>query len=396
MKVFVKALSTLLSKKWAAFLLMGMLLAGTVVGCQISRTPSNAPAIQPYRIIGYVGGGTEIWRIDAAKLTHINYAFAKINEAGQIYFDNPRSYQHMAQLQALKSKNPHLKLLVSVGGWGADGFSDAALTDASRRVFAESIIEMIKQYDLDGIDLDWEYPGQPGPGIVYREEDKINFTLMLKTVREHLDRLSNARGHTGPDRYLLTIASNDDQAYFEHTEMETLHRYLDFINVMTYDTFTSGSSMTGHHTGLYGSDHPGAAKRNAATAIDRHLRAGIPPRKIVLGVAFYGRGWNGVNPENNGLNQPYGAFDGAYAYSKLQEEYIDKNGFDRYWDAMAKAPYLWNPTDSVFISYDDVESLRHKTVFVKEKGIGGVMYWQHRHDPEEELLGEIYEGLLPE
>ncbi len=396
MKDSSRALRTLQTNGWIVLFGMGMLLASVGPGCQISRTPTNAPAIQPYRIIGYVGSSTEIWRIDASKLTHINYAFAKINENGAVYFNRSRSIEHMAQLQALKSKNPHLKLLVSVGGWGADGFSDAALTDSSRQYFAESIVEMIKQYDLDGIDLDWEYPGQPGPGIVYREEDKKNFTLMLKTVREHLDRLANARGRTGSDRYLLTIASNDDQGYFEHTEMEILHRYLDFINVMTYDFFTSGSGMTGHHTGLYGSDHPRAAKRNAASAIDRHLRAGIPPRKIVLGVAFYGRGWNGVTPENNGLNQPYRSFDGAYAYSTLQEAYIDKNGFNRYWDELAQAPYLWNPSDSIFISYEDVASLKRKTAFVKDKGIGGVMYWQHSHDPDEALLSEIYEGLLPE
>jgi len=109
---------------------------------------------------------------------------------------------------------------------------------------------MIEAYALDGIDIDWEFPGQPGPGIKFRPEDKRNFTLMLASLREHVDSLSDARGLTGDDRHLLTIASNDDQRFFDHTEMDRLHPYLDFVNIIAYDMFTSGSPTTGHTTGL--------------------------------------------------------------------------------------------------------------------------------------------------
>lgn len=367
-----------------------VLLGGSMAAWKAVHPVQEAPA---YRILAYVGSRTEMWRIDVEKLTHINYAFAHVNDNGEIYFRRERAAEHMAQLQALKARNPHLKLLVSVGGWGADGFSDAALTEASRETFAASAVEMVKRYALDGIDIDWEFPGQPGPGIVYRPEDKQNFTLMLKALREHLDALSDERGLTGGDRYLLTIASNDDQEFFDFTEMDKLHGYLDFINVMSYDAFTSGSPTTGHHSGLYRSAHPDAPTRTTAEAIQRHLDAGIPADKVVLGTAFYGRGWTGVRPERNGLHQPYERFTLFYPYSLLQRDYINKRGFVRHWDDAAKAPYLWNPDSTTFISYDDPESMKHETAFIREKGLGGVMYWEHSLDPTQELLGVLYEGL---
>lgn len=369
--------------------------AGTIllVGCQAGRAATQTVEASRYRIVGYVGGRAEIWRVDASKLTHINYAFARVNEDGEAYFRNPDAPAHLAQLQALKARNPDLEILVSVGGWGADGFSDAALTDSSRAKFSRSAVEMVERYALDGFDVDWEFPGQPGPGIEFREEDEQNFTLMLKSLREHLDALSDDRGRTGDDRYLLTIASNDNQRFFDHTEMDRLHVYLDFINVMTYDMFTSGSPTTGHHTGLYRSAGPDAPARTSESAITRHLDAGIPPEKIVLGVAFYGRGWQGVHPRNNGLHQPYEQFAGAWGYQEIMSRFTPEHGFERYWDDAAKAPYLWNADSLMFISYDDPESLRAKTAFVRERQLGGIMYWEHSNDPEEVLLTTIYEAL---
>jgi chitinase len=377
----------------AKCLLSAVLIGGFALSaCQTTRvTPSGED--YPYRILAYVGGRTDIWTVDAEKLTHINYAFARVNDDGEVYLHNPNSPGHLAQIQALKAKNPDLKVLVSVGGWGADGFSDAALTESSREKFSQSAVELVKNYGLDGFDVDWEFPGQPGPGIVYREEDKETFTLMLASLREHLDALSDQRGRTGDNRYLLTIASNDNQRFFDHTEMDKLHVYLDFINVMTYDMFSSGSSTTGHHTGLYQSEGPDAPTRTTEDAIQRHLDAGIPPRKIVVGTAFYGRGWSGVNPENNGLYQPYEEFAGAWGFAQIMRDFNESTGFQRYWDDAAKAPYLWNADSTMFISYDDPESLRHKAEFVRRMGIGGIMYWEQSHDPEQVLLAAIYENL---
>lgn len=367
--------------------------ATVLLGCQARRAATQTVEEPGFRIVGYVGGGAEIWRVDASMLTHINYAFAQVNDDREAYFQNPDAPAHLAQLQALKARNPALKILVSVGGWGADGFSDAALTDSSRAKFSRSAVEMVERYALDGFDVDWEFPGQPGPGIEFREEDEQNFTLMLESLREHLDALSEERERMGDDRYLLTIASNDDQQYFDHTEMNRLHVYLDFINVMTYDMFTSGSPTTGHHTGLYRSAGPDAPARTSESAVARHLDAGIPPEKVVLGVAFYGRGWRGVLPENNGLYQRYEDFAGAWGYQEIMSRFTPENGFERLWDDAAQAPYLWNADSLMFVSYDDPESLGRKAAFIRERQLGGMMYWEHSHDPEEILLTTIYDAL---
>src|SRR6185369_10173744 len=165
--------------------------------------------------------------------------------------------------------------------------------------------------------------------------------LMLKTFRQYLDALSDERGRKGTERYTLTIASTNGE-YFKHTEMEKLHVYLDWINIMTYDFYNSLTKVTGHHTGLYHSDKAGDSTRYTEASVKQHLDAGIPPEKLVIGAAFYSRAFTGVNPENNGLFQPYQRYAGDYSYSKLVSDYIDKQGFKRYWDDTASAPYLWN------------------------------------------------------
>ncbi len=373
---------------WRTVLIL-ILLTGV---CGIMLPPAQAVGQPKYRVIAYVGGRTNIYGIGAEKLTHINYAFALVNPEGEVFFRSPNAPAHLSQLQALKSRNPALKIIVSVGGWGADNFSDAALNDASRDKFAKSAIEMIKRYALDGIDLDWEYPGQPGPGIKYRPEDKQNFTLMLKTVRQQLDALSDERKRTGADRYTLTIASASGE-YFKHTEMDKLHVYLDWINIMTYDFYNSLTKTTGHHTGLYRSPGAGDSDRYTEASVKQHLEAGIPANKLVVGAAFYGRGFIGAKPENNGLYQPYERSGGDYPYARLVREFINKQGFKRYWDSAARAPYLWNPDSNTLISYDDPESLKAKAEFVRAHHLGGIMYWEHSHDPEEVLLNTIVEGL---
>jgi len=360
--------------------------------CRTARLPDVAPHRQ-FRLIGYVRGKADLSAIGAHKLTHINYAFAKVNGLGLAEFEDADSPAHLAQLQALKAKNPDLKIIVSIGGWGADWFSDAALTDASRCNFVASAMDMLKSYALDGIDLDWEYPGQPGPGMIFRAEDKENFTALLKMFREELDMLSDVRRRKGFDRYTLTIASTGGD-YFEHTEMPKLQQYLDWVNVMTYDFAGSWSSTTGHHTPLFRSASASPNEPSTETYVRQHLAAGIPSRKIVVGVAFYGRGWVRANRENGGLYQKVDRYqDDDYSYSRLVSQYLNAPGFERRWDADARAPWLWNSETGRFITFDDPQSLSEKARFVRKYDLGGIMYWEHSHDPQEILLDTLYFSL---
>jgi chitinase len=330
--------------------------------------------------------------IHAEKLTHVNFAFARIGQDGRVALADAGIEANLLRLVGLKKTNPHLKIIISVGGWEADGFSDAALTDASRAVFADSAVALVRKYSLDGVDLDWEYPGQGVAGIKYRSEDKQNFTRLLKALRGKLDLASAAQGRSGENRYSLSIASADRE-YFEHTEMGLLHVYLDWINVMSYDFFNSLTPTTGHHAGLYKAALAAPTDRDADSSVKQHLAAGIPPEKIVLGVAFYGRGFTGVRPINNGLNQLYEHFEAAHDYSELESSFIGRQGFVRYWDDRAKAPYLWNSASRTFITYDDPQSIRIKAQYVKARHLGGMMFWELSEDRNDELLNAIVGSL---
>jgi chitinase len=342
------------------------------------------------RVVAYIQGGTIPAVIHAEKLTHLNYSFAHI-DAGRALLDLPGAAADLARLRALKRQNPRLKVIVSVGGWLADGFSDAALTDSSRRTFADSAVTLLREYELDGIDLDWEYPGQGVAGIKYRDADKQNFTLLLKTLREELDAARAARGRTGGERYLLTIAGADRE-YFDHVEMSKLHVYLDWVNEMAYDFFNSLTPTTGHQAGLYRAEFATATDRNGDAAVKQYLAAGVPSEKIVVGVPFYGRGFTGVTARNNGVNQPYERYEDDHSYAELSEKFIGKHGFVRYWDGRADAPYLWNSTSRTLISYDDPQSIAIKACYVREHHLGGMMFWDLGSDRNDELLNVIARG----
>jgi chitinase len=332
------------------------------------------------RVVAYVIGWQNPPQIDPTRLTHINFAFGKI-AGGKVVLPSPGVAGNLAYLRSLKDGNPRLKVLLSVGGWEAEGFSDAALSPESRGVFAESVVALLREHSLDGVDIDWEYPGQSVAGIKSRPEDKQNFTALLQTLRA---RLGN--------RYLLTIASADRE-YFDFTEMDQLHVYLDYINVMTYDFFNALTPTTGHHAGLYASRYAAPSDRNAQRSIEQHLAAGIPPDKLVLGVAFYGRGFAGVRPEHHGLNQPYERFEAAHPYAELVQKFIGRDGFVREWDTQAQAPFLWNAQTRAFITYDDPQSIGIKAQYVRQHRLGGVMFWELSQDLNGELLNAIVTGL---
>jgi chitinase len=344
-----------------------------------------------HRVVAYLASWSIPPVIHAEKLTHINFAFAHIDKTGHVLFENPGIGDGLRNLQTLKKQNPALKLIVSVGGWQAEGFSDAALTVSSRLEFARGAVQLLREYALDGIDLDWEYPGQGVAGIKYRAEDKQNFTLLLKTLREQLDLQSDGQKRTGSNRYTLTIAAADRE-YFDHTEMDKVHVYVDWINLMSYDFFNSLTPTTGHHAGLYRSEHAASGDRNADAAVNQYLAAGVPADKIVLGVAFYGRGFAGVTALNNGVNQPYERFEGEHSYAELAEKFIGKQGFVRYWDAGAQAAYLWNGASRIFITYDDPQSIAIKARYALDRHLGGIMFWELSQDRDGTLLDVIVRG----
>jgi chitinase len=199
------------TKAYAALLLYWSFCATDfcVAGEVIDATPQPAH----YRVVGYLAGWASPPLIHPEKLTHINFAFARFGLDGHVALADTRMEANLLRLRALKKTNPRLKLIISIGGWQAEGFSDAALTDTSRAAFADSAVEFVRQYSLDGVDIDWEYPGQGVAGIKYRAEDRHNFSLLLQALRDKLDLASAADGRIRENRYSLSVASRGSRIF---------------------------------------------------------------------------------------------------------------------------------------------------------------------------------------
>lgn len=340
---------------------------------------------QKYIVAGYAVDSKlpDITREDLMKLTHLNVAFGHVR-SDEISTDH---LKHMDVLRKIKREHPQLTILLSVGGWSAGGFSEAASTEEGRNRMADSAVRVLTDYPFDGIDLDWEYPCYGEAGIASSPDDKTNFTLLLKTIREALDR----KGTNDGRHYLLTIAAGADQYYVDGTEMDQVQQYLDFVQLMTYDMRGGFQILTGHHTNLY-TPTGDLFRISTDASVNLFIRAGVPKEKIVIGAAFYSRIWHQVPGRDNGLHQMAGS-TGGYGpdFTTLTAEYIDKNDYIRYWDSEAKAPYLFNGTN--FISYDDEQSLQHKCDYVKHNELGGIMFWEYGCDETHRLLDAIYKGL---
>lgn len=335
-----------------------------------------------HRIIGYVGikDLPILKEEDIKRLDIINLAFGHVNE-GIVTWDHRGNLEYIEKARVI---NPHIKFILSVGGWSAGGFSEAASTESNRKNFAISAAELVKEYKLDGIDIDWEYPCYSVAGIGASKADKENYTLLLEALRKELDRLE--------DKYhMLTIAVGAGDYFTRCTEMDKAQVYLDYVQLMTYDLRGGFQVVTGHHSNLY-TNQVDLFNFSVDQAVKTFLEAGVPKEKLVIGVAFYSREWRGVPDVDNGYMQ-MAKTTGGYgpSYHALVEEYVNKNDYVRYWDDEAKAPYLFNGNH--FISYEDEESIAHKVAYMKEQGLGGVMYWEYCCDKTFTLTGWIHKQV---
>lgn len=355
--------------------------------CRSQTTHDTVQSGQEFVVIGYVPGYSGVLdetAIDAGKLTHINYAFVNVRDSMAWLENIAIDTVNFSKLNRLKTTNPDLKILFSVGGWSwSENFSDAVLTESSRRKFAKSNVAIVERYDLDGVDIDWEYPGMKGQDNIFRAEDKENFTLMFKSIREELDALSLKTGKA----YQLTTAIPCFTRFIEGTEMAKAQQYLDYINLMAYDFYVSGDTA-GHHSNLYPSEDY-YKEQSGDRAFKEYTKAGVPAEKLVLGIPFYGRSWYMKTTDHHGINRRVDSVGRAGGYTFVKDSMAVRPGFARHWDENAKAPYLFNSETRQLVSYDDEESVAIKCAYVKEKGMAGVMFWQYASDPKGYLLTAI-------
>lgn len=353
--------------------------------------------------------------IDATLLTHINFAFANLNSDGKIIIGDSwvdvekpfgsdtwegaaDSRGHFNQLKLLKQKYPHLKTLISVGGWTwSNNFSAVAANETSRNQFAASAVEFLTKYGFDGLDIDWEFPVEGGNNIPHSPSDKENYTKLLAVTRKAFDEQSKKDGKT----YLLTIAGGPNPSFTKNTELTKMMEYLDYINIMSYDYHGGWEDKTGYNAPLYSTDPKDPLC--VTNTVEAYIKAGVKPEDLNLGLAFYGRGWGNVSSgKTDGYLQPgkaptavgygSGTWEGAcFDYIDLAENYVGKNGYKRYFDEKALVPYLYNGSN--FITYDDEESITKKLEYADSQNLGGVMFWEFTGDKKltlQKIIAEFY------
>lgn len=365
--------------RWMATLLLPLL-------CAVSSIAIADASPSSYRVVGYATGWEPAQTKDVGKIDTLIFAFAQFKD-GRVTLDD----KHAADLQkllALKTENPKLKVDVSVGGWTTGGFSEAASTAEGRQLFADTAAQMLSSQHADGLDVDWEYPGHSESGIKSSPDDKANFTLLLKAIRASLDRAGSKDGK----HYTLSVAIADGP-FVSGIDIPAINPLLDWFNLMTYDFVNANTPTTGHHTGLHASPLIKGDGRTTDRAVKQFLAAGVPPQKLLIGAAMYGREFADVKPEHDGLYQTYGHFQDMVPWPVLKQRFINKQGYVRHWDDVAQAPWLWNAKTHSFITYDDPQSMAAKAAYVKAEHLGGIMYWEQTTDPTDELLDAMWKSL---
>nr|WP_159433219.1 glycosyl hydrolase family 18 protein [Clostridium cavendishii] len=381
--------------------------------------------------------GYEVSDIPWDKVTHVNYAFATIKDGKVAIFDNFAATEksfgekwdspykgNYGQIKKFKQQHPNTKVLISVGGWSqSGGFHDAAATEQSRKVFADSAVEFIRTWGFDGVDIDWEYPTFKRDGDKVDnpndqgtpkadESEKQTFTLLLKSLRESLDSASK----TDNKKYQLTAAVGCGQDKIEKTEPDKYAQYLDFINVMTYDMRGAWENKTGHQSPLYKNPYDPSSplikeNYNVDAAMKKFESYGISKNKLIVGSPYYSRGWTGVKNDGPIKDLPglfatatggaKGIWDGGRAAGNHPFYYLKSTlendpSFKKYRDPYSKVPYLYSESKGEMYTYEDEISLWEKVSYVKQNNYGGIIAWELSGDYPSKgstLTDVIYNGF---
>jgi chitinase len=438
-------------------LVVGTVLALGVVGLAGTAMAGDNSADHrggnsQFKRVGYftqwgIYSGNFVKRVDttgqAAKLTHVNYAFGNVNADGKCFEVNLAGqgdawadYQRPAtvddavdgvadsfgqplagnflQLKKLKAKHPGLKVLMSLGGFTwSKFFSDAALTPASRKAFVASCVDLFIKGNLpqlpddpttggpgvaagvfDGFDLDWEWPANNLIGGTARPEDKANFTALLAEFRSQLDAYGRkVHKHFDLTAFLPAAAANIDNGFDVHK----IFRSLDFGTVQGYDFHGTWEMQTNQQSAIRApKGDPVPNDFTDQSTIDAWVKRGAPRDELVLGLPYYSRGWTGVANVNHGLFQmssgpaPGPVEAGIANYKDLAPKVGPTLKLFR--DRRAGFSWLYDGTN--FWTFDDPTMMRQKVDFIRDNRLGGSMVWSLDGDDDQGTLTDtLFRGL---
>ncbi|ORY40253.1 glycoside hydrolase [Rhizoclosmatium globosum] len=354
-------------------------------------------------------------------ITDINYSFFDLREKGGFlvptssdpWADTDKRYGpgegvapadsdadgyfgQFGQFMKLKRQGKRFRFGLSIGGWTfSKHFSSSVRTPEARSAFVNEIIAILSRYPglFDRIDFDWEYISPVGinfgdPGNETHPEDANNFSLLLQLLRQCLDSTNNSNIE-------LSACVVGDPAKMDALPLGAMCQYLATINIMTYDFASSawGSCLAGHQTNLKSTPY---APLSIERGVDFLIGKGVPPSKLIIGVAYYSRAFAntaGLGQPSSGSSPDKSWEDGVVDYKALPVA-----GATEYWDDLAKATYSYDPAKRVLSSYDSVESVRAKCAYVHEKGLAGIIVWESSADfpisHPRSLTAALHAGLI--
>ena len=327
----------------------------------------SQPSSQQISVIGYYSGdAAKIVDYPVEKLTHIIFSFCHL-KGNRLWVNNARDTLTIQQLVRLKSRNPSLKVLLSLGGWGGcETCSPVFSTRKGRKQFARSVKKASRYFKTDGIDIDWEYPAIPGyPGHAFSAGDKANFTKLVQALHKKLG-----------DKEVSFAAGGFTQFLAASIDWKKVTPLVSRINLMTYDLVHGASTVSGHHTPLYSTPQQIESADHAVRFLDS---VGVPRNKMVIGAAFYSRIFDVTSDTLFGLYQP-GKFSRAIPYKSFNLDSLQRETFVSYWDDMAKAPYLYSASKKQLITGDSEQSIISKTNYAVAQKLNGIMFWQLADD----------------
>lgn len=287
----------------------------------------------------------------------------------------------LSRFYEIKHNNRNVKVSMSIGGWSnKDNFACGLANTEKLTRFVQTAIDMMMKYGFDGIDLDWEYPSNPKEATIY--------LTLVRQLRYALRQVELEK-ELAQDTFLLTMACPAYDEKLDLLDINDIDQYLSFWNMMTYDFSGEWSSIAGYHCNLYKTKEDELC---ADDAIKYMIKKGVDSRKLILGMAMYGRPQ--AHTEGYGFKAhgvPSGTEDGCFMYNKLPLP-----GCKELYNRDVVSAYCYSAKDKVFCSYDNVESVRIKAIYVRNKRLGGGMFWESRGDLRQEhrsLLASFVKGV---
>lgn len=356
--------------------------AWTALTPEPAAAGADAPHGRTARTVLYAMDGGDLVLTDehARLMDQLNFSFALIRD-GEAHGDHWRSID---RVRSFLRRHPQVDGVLSVGGWGAEGFSDACATPEGRARLAGSILRLMDENGFVGVDVDWEYPGSSAAGIVSRPEDEENWYALLAELREGLDQRAEMAGRP----YILSVAVGCGEEQLKDLDGARLNALVDQVVLMTYD-LNGFDRVTGHHAGLYpGANRPGSG----AHAVNKLEQDGLDRSRMLLGFPAYARVWRQVEGGGDGLHQR-AATSGNRTLRYPEMLQLEAQGYTAHYDEEACAAWWFNGED--FVSGETPRSVREKAAWLVDMGLAGAAVWSLNNDPGGVFLTALHDALMP-